>query len=102
MLGVIRPGTAPRLRFYRRSRRNANMLGTEAHRDQPRRDAPEPRYVVEQAHRPGRRDRFIRAENAVDDPLLDQDLYPLRRSRRKGAAALHRLEVGGRDTPFSK
>ena len=69
------------------------MLGADADADDPRRDPPQKREMVEQPHDPGRGDRFVGIEQRVDDPALNGDLHRLDHFHRKGASPLNCFEI---------
>src|ERR1044071_4323994 len=77
----------------RRRRRGSDMLGSEAHADEARRNARQQRHVIEQAQQPWRLDRLVRAEHRIDQPLLDHDLHRLSEAGRQGAALLDRRQM---------
>ena len=80
--------------------RALHMLGAEAHADEPRRKAAQPRVSLEQLHHKRRARLGLHGENIADDALLHQDLHRLHHPRRPFPPPLHLGEQLHRHRPF--
>ena len=78
------------------------MLGAKAEADQARRDAPQKRDPVQKAHGEWRCHLCAAPQHAADHPVLHKHLEPLRRARRKLAAAMYGIEIVPRDKALKK
>ena len=73
--------------------RRRDMFRSNAHADQPRRNSPQQRHMLEQGEWQRRLECFGFAENTGDDVILDENLTALSEPGRKLASALDSLQT---------
>src|SRR3712207_468767 len=69
------------------------MLRSDSKSDQPGRDPAQKREVRAQPDQERRRDRARTTQNPRDEPILNEDLNPLRDARRQLAPLLHLTQM---------
>src|SRR5207302_1273779 len=80
--------------------RRLDVLGSDSDADQTRGDPPEEWPALEELQRPGERGLLAAAEPPAEDPILDDNLEPLRDAGRQEPPALDLPEVVVRDPPL--